>query len=362
MPIADFAAQATTATLPQPVNAADWLQTEPPDPDQILEDVLDKGDKALIVAASKRNKSFFQLQCGVSIAAKLDFLQFRIPKARRVLIFQFEIQPHHFHRRVRRICRALEVEAEDLGDRLLIVNARGLNLTLDGIRAIALANSPDVIIFDPLYKMTDAGENEAADMKALLRQFDAIALETGAAIFYIHHDPKGQPGDRDVRDRGAGSNVLGRDYDACFALTAHASEESATVVDVLCRNYPPIDPFTVLWDTSGEGYRFVEAVGIAPTKKTSANGRGQNLPALETYVPAALEIVKDKPVTMGVFKDTFRTKTGATHDRTKAFKDWATSGPSPLLNTIERKARGFHEKLIGLPEHIDKLRRERGLE
>ena len=77
--------------------------------------------------------------------------------------------------------------------------------------------------------------------------FDELAEQTGAAIIYVHHDTKGSPGDKDIRDRGAGSNVLGRDYDACVTLTAHASDPDATVVEVLLRNFPPQDPFTIAW-------------------------------------------------------------------------------------------------------------------
>ena len=88
--------------------------------------------------------------------------------------------------------------------------------------------------------------------------FDELAEQTGAAIIYVHHDTKGSPGDKDIRDRGAGSNVLGRDYDACVTLTAHASDPDATVVEVLLRNYPPQDPFTIVWscDEVPGGYRF----------------------------------------------------------------------------------------------------------
>jgi RecA-family ATPase len=103
----------------------------------------------------------------------------------------------------------------------------------------AFKNKPEVIFFDPLYKLNEGVENAAEDMRTILAAFDMVAEETGAAIVYVHHDTKGNPGDRDIRDRGAGSNVLGRDYDACMTLTSHAQEDEAIVVDVLLRNYKP---------------------------------------------------------------------------------------------------------------------------
>ena len=97
--------------------------------------------------------------------------------------------------------------------------------------------------------------------------------------------PKDHRETEQSRDRGAGSNVLGRDYDACFTMTAHAQNNDAAVIDVLLRNYPPQDPFTVVWGCDDNGYCFGLADDVLPEKKTS---RGKNsLPAMTTYLPIA---------------------------------------------------------------------------
>jgi hypothetical protein len=359
--------QVKATELPQPVNASEWLDTEPPEPDQIIEDVVDVKDKMAIIGSSKLRKTFFLLQLLLCIASGKPFLSWTISKPRRILHIQYEIQGHHYHRRLRNMAKALNITPADLGDRFQIINARGQGLSgLDGIEKIAqIAKvfNPEIISFDPLYKVSAGAENDARDTKIILDAFDRLAEETKAAIFYIHHDAKGFSGDRDIRDRGAGSNVLGRDYDACIALTPHVAEPTAAVVETLLRNYRPQEPFVALWAEDDEtgGYCFELAVGIAPTKKTSANSRGQDLPSLDSYLPAAKEILKEKPLAVGVFTDLFRTKTGATVDRTKAFKTWATSGPICHLDTIEKRSRGVYEKLIGIPEQIHRLKMERGL-
>ena len=65
---------------------------------------------------------------------------------------------------------------------------------------------------------------------------------------YAHHDKKGLTGDRDHIDRGAGSGVLARDYDAAIYMARHAADDKAIVLSFRCRNYQDIEPFAVRWD------------------------------------------------------------------------------------------------------------------
>jgi hypothetical protein len=84
-PLADLAELAAriTVTDSQPsglrvINADDWLTTEPPKPDQVLEDMLDAGDKMVLIASSKQRKSFFFQQLALSLAAGHDFLGWHV--------------------------------------------------------------------------------------------------------------------------------------------------------------------------------------------------------------------------------------------------------------------------------------------
>ena len=361
--INEFEEQMKSTELPMPINAADWLNTEPDEPDQILTDTIDTRDKLAIIGSSKMRKTFFLLQLLLCLAAGRDFLSWRVPKPRRVVHIQYEIQPKHYHRRLKKMCRAMGITATDLGDRFHIVNARGANLSgLQGIEKISrLVESyhPEIISFDPLYKVAVGAENNSEDGKIILNAFDGLIEQTGAAVAYVHHDAKGFSGDRDIRDRGAGSNVIGRDYDACITMTPHVSETDAAVIEIMLRNYRPQEPFTALWteDEVTGGYKFDLREEIAPTKKTSSNGKAKDLPAIDTYLPAALDLVSDAPMPIGLFMDSLRTKTGLTHSRSATFRNWATSGAHPVLDTITTKrSRGKNEKFIGLYDHINKLR------
>lgn len=339
----DFEEQVRQAEGTRPeirlISAAAWLQSDPPEPDQILADVIDAGDKFSIIGSSKLRKSFFLLQLLVSLAAGIDFLNWRVPKKRKVLLVQFEVRAHHYHRRVKRMARAMGITAEDLEDRFQVINARGLGIHgkegVERIRQAALAFGPEVIVFDPLYKVSQEIENASEGMKVILGVFDELAEQTGAAIGYVHHDPKGLPGDREIRDRGAGSNVLSRDYDACVTLTAHAQEPDAAVIDLLLRNYRPQEPFAILWTEDDAGaYRFEVSPKLLPDKKTS---RTKAAPVLQTYLPVAEAILTSGEMDLGPFKTTFKQRTGLSDHRIRDFIAWATAGGSPYLETEEKR-------------------------
>ncbi len=360
--IDQFEKQVRETELPMPIDASKWLESKPPEPDQILKDTFDKGDKVAIIGGSKLRKTFFLLQLLLCIAAGFPFLNWIIIKPRRILHVQFEVQAHHYHRRVLRMATALGITQDKIGDRFQILNARGLGIYgPEGIKKIELISEsvqPDIISFDPLYKIATGAENAAEDLKETLNSFDQLAQATGAAVLYVHHDPKGNSGDRDVRDRGAGSNILGRDYDACITLTPHVSEQNAAVVESLLRNYRPQESFVALWSEDEEtgGYRFDLAVGMAPTKRTSANGRAKDQPELSSYLPAAMDILKAGPMQIGIFMDALRIKTGLTYARATTFRDWATTGLHPALGIYEKRGRGQHQKLIGTPEQLFRLK------
>ena len=136
----------------------------------------------------------------------------------------------------------------DIGHRLHILNGRGYaTLTVEGVGAVAKNLGAQIIVFDPLYKFATGDENSAQDMKPVLASFDQLARDTGAAVVYVHHDPKGDASERDIRDRGAGSGVLARDYDAAITLTAHRDNPDTAVIHTLLRNHPPRPAFCATW-------------------------------------------------------------------------------------------------------------------
>jgi hypothetical protein len=330
------------------VNASDWLDTEPAKSDPILGDTFDRGDKVAVIGLSKLRKSFLVLQLAMHVAAGMDFLAWKVGKPRRVLLVQMEVKEAHFHRRVKRMAENISISRDDLRENLLIVNGRGQEVTLEDIGILADEFRPDLIIFDPLYKLVTGDENSAQDMKPILAEFDRLAERSGAAVLYVHHDPKGQAGDRNIRDRGAGSSVIGRDYDCCITMTAHRDDPQAVVIETLLRNYKSQDSFAIGWC---EGNFRTASLPAVPAR----SGRGTN-PAsakpADEYVDQAVALVP-KPVSMSEFADELITKLGLTQKKARAVQD-AVLRSGRLKRTKQRYERGG-AIYIGTAEAIDEL-------
>ena len=251
------------------VDAGTWITNEPPPVDAVLTDTFDMGDKIPIIGSSKSRKSFFALQLALSLASGLPkILNWNIPKHRRVLVVQMEVKPHHYWRRLRNMARKLGLSVADLGGRLSVASLRGREVDEALLTALAKRQKAEVIIVDPLYKLLDGDENLASDMKPTLALFDRLAEATGAAVLFVHHNSKGSAGDKATRDRGAGSGVLARDFDACLYLSEHRADDHF-VVEVLLRNYAPQSKFTISWDKGC----FEVISGLLPVLRTSANSR-----------------------------------------------------------------------------------------
>jgi hypothetical protein len=257
----------------QAVDAAGLFDTEPPPPDFVIDGAFEIGGRVLLVGSSKTRKSFASLQLSVCVAGGLDFVGMATPHPRRVLLANLENPGDWQHRRFLSMCRALKINAATIGDRLAIINGRGLGVDLQRIEAAALRHKADVIICDPLYKL-DGGADECdqSERKRLVSELESMGHRTGAALVIIHHDTKGNSGDRNIRDRGAGSSIINRDVDCTLALTPWGDDrdpdaDRLTVLSVLSRNAPPHADRAIVFD---RGAFFAD--DRAPCKQTSRTG------------------------------------------------------------------------------------------
>lgn len=343
---------ATDAPFPEPLDAAWWSQETLPLPEQVLVDAVDVGAKTVIVAPSKARKSFFLLQFSLSVAAgRPKFLVWDIPAPRRVLLVQLEITPPHFHGRLCRMMRGLDMTPDELGDRLHIMNGRGARITIVALARIietAKALGAEVIVIDPIYKLIAGDENKAEDVKPLLEMFDRLATEAGAAVVYAHHTGKGLAGDRQIIDLAVGSGVLARDFDTQLSLVPHQTE-GLLVCSQIARSYPPRKPFTLNWSTEAGCFVTDE---VAPIALTSQNANRSGRAATALTEDDALRVLQQKPLPGEVLMQELD-RAGFSQKAARAMRD-------RLLD--EKKIERFREPKFmpltyyGLPAQIDAMR------
>ena len=273
-------------------DAADYLETDPPPHDPVLDGVFDMGDKAELIGGSKRRKSFAAIELAVHVATGREWLGMKIPNRRRVLYVNLELKSGWLHRRIQRACRAHGIDPDELRGWLFILNARGQGSTVRA-RLVELArrDQAELVVVDPRYKLHLPGEAENAGegIAGILDLLDRVA-ESGPAVLVVHHDPKGESGDRAIQDRGGGSSWSGRDVDARLTLTPQKQDpEGASVVSIMCRNFAPVDDFCIRWEVD----RFHRDDELAPLPFTSWDRKravqGDSKRTAESYEGAAMD-------------------------------------------------------------------------
>ena len=215
------------------------------EPDQFLADFIDAGDVLGIFAKAKRKKSWLALQFAMALAAGRDFLSWRVPKARKVLLVQTEVKQDHYARRTKLVREGLGLEPSQI-KALRIIHGRGQNLTIEQITEAAEGHEVEAVIIDPIYPLIAGKENDAEGLRPLMAAFARLA-EKGVLVAYIHHDKKGNSGDLDLVDRGSGSSILGRAYDAAIFSDPHKADPDLYVLRSITRNYPPVDDLSLTW-------------------------------------------------------------------------------------------------------------------
>lgn len=302
----------------------EFMANEPPKRDWLVTGVIAKGMKGDLNAKSKCRKSFFGLQLAYAVATGRDFLGMPVPRARRVVYFNLELDERGLWERFAAIERAAGVKPED--GMLSVYNLRGKADRLRGHTPALVAEMQrlgiDLIVLDPRYKLIAEGEDEnsAAGLRGVLAFRDALA--EAAAVLMIGHDPKGDTAGKGIVDRGAGSYTAGADYDFAFALSPH-EEDGKSVLQASCRYCKTPPDLTLRFD---EERQVFEAEADTPAVVRAARRAGggganadpkekaeRNAARLDALKKAVREIAaRDELMSMGTFRtEVSKTAAGA---------------------------------------------------
>jgi RecA-family ATPase len=189
---------------------------------------------AVISAYSKMGKSIMAMILGICIASGHPFLvQFPITRRWRVLYFQLEISEKSIADRLRKILPYARRHGIDPGSNFEIVNMPPLKIdTDDGLKAamrIIRARRPDVVIWDPLYKLHSQDENKSDRMQRVLDKFDYIRSVFKVTQIIVHHHgkPSKDTSGRDGFQLMRGSSVFDAFADSYLTLIPHKKGEGS---------------------------------------------------------------------------------------------------------------------------------------
>ena len=229
--------------LPPLVSLADQLANPPTLSPELIKGILREGCKMIITGDSKAGKTCLSQNLAVCIAEGRPWLGKFPCQQGKVLYINLEVEAASLFYRFKAMYHAMGIKISDKGGENIVPwNLRGYAAPIDQlapkiIRRCRNTGPYKAIIIDPLYKVQQGDENSAQAISDFCNALDKIAHDTGAAVIYDHHHPKGTSGDRKVIDRGAGSGVFSRDADALVDISnLDPGNDAADVVKELVKN------------------------------------------------------------------------------------------------------------------------------
>lgn len=192
---------------------------------ELIEGVLREGCKMIITGQSKAGKTCLSQNLAVCIAEGLPWLgKFKCEQG-KVLYINLEVEEASLYQRFLAMYKALGIKMTATGGENIIPwNLRGHAASMEKLAPKIISRCRNTgpykaIILDPLYKVQQGDENSAEAICNFCNALDKIAHETGAAVIYDHHHPKGEAREN-VIDRGSGSGVFSRDADAICDISS----------------------------------------------------------------------------------------------------------------------------------------------
>ena len=231
----------------EPKDAATWL-AEPDEPDDpLIAELIERGSLVAIVGPAKAAKSWLALILCVCVATGRDFYG-RATKRQVVYYANVEVSAKQAKKRLRAICRGMNIDTAELAGWLHIDNLRGTTATWERCRSAAHTVCADVVVIDPFYQVFKGEERDETACLAAVEEMKKF-LADGLTLFVVFHAPKGYSGDRQIVDMISGSSILVRFPENVIAILPHATDKDARVIDCsVLRDYAAPDPFCVRFE------------------------------------------------------------------------------------------------------------------
>jgi len=175
-------------------NLMDFLQIDFPQPEHLVEGLIPKGEKIMIIAMPHRMKSWFTTSMALAATRAGTILgKLVVPKPVRTMLVQVEDSPGEVQKRLRALLGTSQFMDID-PDNLRIVDRTEFQefnaFWCERLVRQAIEWRADLIIFDVLRLLfiTHGDINSSTDCGLFLQIIDKIRTETGAAVCLVHHE------------------------------------------------------------------------------------------------------------------------------------------------------------------------------
>ena len=193
------------------VSAPTFVQQVPEQIDWLVERVIERGANGVFSAVPKGGKSWAAVDLAISLALGCEWLGFRVPRPVKVALVSREDNPSLTAWRIKHLFAGRTCLSPSIIETNLYVNSRGQSaeLMLDNSEQLAellealKTLEAEFCIFDVFNVLHTADENDAQEMRAVLRQLSRIQAEAGCACAVVHHWNKSDQGSMTQRLRGS---------------------------------------------------------------------------------------------------------------------------------------------------------------
>lgn len=172
----------------------DFLKIDFPQPEHLVEGMIPKGDKIMIVAMPHRMKSWFTTGLALAATRAGTVLgKLEVPKPVRTILVQVEDSPGEVQKRLRAFLATSQFTNCDPDNLRIIDRTEFTEFSAEWCERFvrqATEWKADLIIFDVLRKffVTHGDINSSTDTAVFLEIIDRIRYTTGAAVILVHHE------------------------------------------------------------------------------------------------------------------------------------------------------------------------------
>ncbi|SRR5579859_879783 len=195
----------------EPVGA-EWYDEEPPAPEYILQNYLQKSEVCLIAGQAGTSKSTWTMYAAVGMASGTKFFHQSFDRFYRTMYCMLERHKNSFRRRWRRIVQDVSQpmeEGEEINLRRQLLSnffakpLAGENMNfieyknqqwvmtplVDELIAELLSVGIEIMILDPISRLY-GGEENGETFNALTKAFEYIVQKANCTIIFVHHAGK----------------------------------------------------------------------------------------------------------------------------------------------------------------------------